>query len=76
VEAGVRALLAIATVLVLGPGAAWAQPSFDCAMASSPVERAVCRNDKLVEADRELAAAYGALMDRLGGAAKEHLIKD
>lgn len=71
-----RPVLAIAAVLVLGPGAAWAQPSFDCAMASSAVERAICRNDKLQEGDRELAAAYGALIDRLSGPAKEHLIKD
>ena len=71
-----RLPLAIAAVLLLGPSAAWAQPSFDCAMASSPVERAICRNDKLGEADRELAAAYGALIDRLSGRAKEHLIRD
>ena len=71
-----RSLLALATVLVLGPGVAWAQPTFDCAMASSPVERAICRNDQLVDADRELTAAYAALMDRLAGPAKEHLIKD
>ena len=71
-----RLALTMAAVLLLGPGAAWAQPSFDCAMASSPVERAICRNDKLGDADRELAAAYGALIDRLSGPAKDHLIKD
>ena len=71
-----RLPLAIAAVLLLGPSAAWAQPSFDCAMASGPVERAICRNDKLGEADRELAAAYGALIDRLSGRNKEHLIRD
>lgn len=71
-----RLPLAIAAVLLLGPSAAWAQPSVDCAMASSPVERAICRNDKLGEADRELAAAYAALIDRLSVPAKEHLIKD
>jgi uncharacterized protein len=75
-EAGVRLKLAIAAVLLLGSGVAGAQPSFDCAMASSPVERAICRNDKLGSADRELAAAYAALIDRLSGPAKEHLIKD
>jgi uncharacterized protein len=75
-EAGVRRALAIAAVLMLGPAAARAQPSFDCAMASSPVERAICRTGKLEDADRELAVAYGALIDRLSGPAKEHLIKD
>lgn len=68
--------LVAAIVLVLGADAAWAQPSFDCAMASSPIERAICRTDKLGDADRELTAAYGALIDRLAGPAKEHLIKD
>jgi len=72
----VRLPLAIAAVLLLSPGAASAQPSFDCAMASSPIERAICHNDKLGEADRELAAAYGALIDRLAGPAKDHLIRD
>jgi uncharacterized protein len=75
-EAGVRLPLAIAAVVLLGSGVAAAQPSFDCAMASSPVERAICRNDKLGEADRELAVAYGVLIDRLSGPAKDHLIKD
>jgi uncharacterized protein len=76
VEAGVRLRVAIAVAVLLAPGAAWAQPSFDCTMASSPIERAICRNDKLGEADRELSAAYGALIDRLSGPAKEHLIRD
>ncbi len=74
--AGVRLVLAAAAVLMLGPVVAEAQPSFDCSMASSPIERTICRNDKLGEADRELAAAYGALIDRLSGPAKDHLIKD
>ena len=63
-------------LLLLAPGAAVAQPSFDCAMASTPVERAICRNDKLADADRDLSSTYGALIDRLAGPAKEHLIKD
>lgn len=71
-----RLRVAIAVAVLLAPGAAWAQPSFDCTMASSPIERAICRNDKLGEADRELSAAYGALIDRLSGPAKEHLIRD
>lgn len=70
------ALATAAAVVLLAPGVVWAQPSFDCAMASTPVDRAICRSDKLGEADRELAAAYSALIDRLSGAAKDHLIKD
>jgi uncharacterized protein len=68
--------IAFAAVVLLRSSAALAQPSFDCAMASTPVERAVCHNDKLADADRDLAAAYGALIDQLSGAAKEHLIRD
>ena len=71
-----RAPVAVVLVLLFASGAARAQPSFDCAMASSPVERAICRNDKLGEADHELAAVYSAQIDRLAGAAKDHLIKD
>ena len=33
-------------------------PSFDCARASSPVERIVCADPALAEADRLLAAVY------------------
>ncbi|MBS0527119.1 MAG: DUF3298 domain-containing protein [Proteobacteria bacterium] len=71
-----RLLLAVAAVLLLGPDLAWAQPSFDCAKASTPVEHAICRNDKLAAADRDLAATYSALLARLGGAARAHLIDD
>jgi uncharacterized protein len=73
--AGVTFRVILALVL-LAPCVAVAQPSFDCAMASTPVERAICRNDKLADADRDLSSVYGALIDRLAGPAKEHLIKD
>jgi uncharacterized protein len=72
----IAAIAAIAAVVLLWSSAVLAQPSFDCAMASTPVERAICRNDKLADDDRELASIYSALIDRLSGAAKEHLIKD
>ncbi len=68
--------ISAAAIVLLWSAAAGAQPSFDCAMASTPVERAICHNDKLADADRDLAAAYGALIDQLSGAAKEHLIQD
>jgi uncharacterized protein len=68
--------LAIAAVLVLASGAVWAQPSFDCARASSAVERTICSTELLTRADRDLAATYGALIGRLSGPAKDHLAKD
>lgn len=33
-------------------------PSFDCSKASTPVEKAICRNAELAELDRELAQLY------------------
>lgn len=69
-----------AMILALGAGTAsvWAQekPSFDCAKADSVVDRAICRSAELAKADRELAAAYAALLDKLSGAAKDELVKD
>lgn len=38
--------------------------SFDCARAASPVERAVCADRDLAEADRLLAEAYAAAAER------------
>ncbi len=69
-----------AMILVLGAGTAsvWAQekPSFDCAKADNVVDRAICKSAELAKADREMAAAYAALLDKLSGAAKDELVKD
>jgi uncharacterized protein len=70
-------LLALAIVLLAAPSAfAQTGPSFDCAKASNAIERAICKDPELAKADREMAAAYGGLSGKLGGAAKEHLEKD
>lgn len=57
---------------------AWAQtgPSFDCSKASTAIEKAICARPELAKADRAMAAAYTALVGRLTGAAKDHLVKD
>jgi uncharacterized protein len=69
--------LALAVVLLAAPSAfAQAGPSFDCAKASNVIERAICKDPELAKADREMAAAYTSLSDRLSGPAKEHLAKD
>lgn len=59
-------------------GSAWAQsgPSFDCAKASTVIERAICKSPELAKADRDMAAVYAALVGKLSGAAKDHLVKD
>ena len=51
-------------------------PSFDCAKASTVVERAICKSPELSRADRDMAALYAALVGKLSGAARDHLIKD
>lgn len=37
-----------------------AGPSFDCARAATPVEKAICANPGLAKLDRDMAAAYAA----------------
>ena len=69
--------LALAIVLLAAPSAfAQSGPSFDCAKASSAIERAICKDPDLAKADRGLAVAYAGLSAKLSGAAKEHLEKD
>ncbi|MBI3197016.1 MAG: DUF3298 domain-containing protein [Rhodospirillales bacterium] len=70
--AAVAFLVLIATAPALAQGGA----SFDCAKASSAVERTICKNSELARADREMAAIYSALAAKLAGPAKEHLARD
>jgi len=76
VEARVIARLAIVAIALLWSATAGAQPSFDCAKASGVVERAICADAKLAQADREMATVYGALWNRLSGPARDHLSQD
>ena len=67
-----RAMLA--TLLAFAAGAtalAQERPSFDCAKADNPIDRAICKNGELAKADREMAAAYTALLAKVSGAAKD-----
>jgi uncharacterized protein YecT (DUF1311 family) len=68
----------IAVASVAFAGSAWAQSgsSFDCAKASTVVERTICTSPELGKADRDMAAVYAALAGKLSGAAKDHLVKD
>lgn len=70
------AVLALGFALTTGRAFAQDHLSVDCAGASTAVERAVCRDAGLTRADRELAAAFTSLADRLDGKAKDHLVKD
>jgi uncharacterized protein len=78
-EAGMTRLAAIAALLALitaAPALAQGGASFDCAKASSAVERAICKNPELARADREMAAIYSAMAAKLASPAKDHLAKD
>jgi uncharacterized protein len=78
-EAGMTRLPATAALLALivaAPALAQGGASFDCAKASSAVERVICKSPELAKADREMAAIYSALTAKLTGPAKDHLAKD
>ena len=70
--------LAVVFLLLMVASAAVAQsgPSFDCAKADSTIDRAICNDPELAKADREMVAAYTALVGKLRGAAKDEAIKD
>ena len=71
-------LLVMALVLLAAPSAfAQGGPSFDCAKASSAVERTICKDYKgFAKADRAMAEAYAALAAKLTGPAKDNLEKE
>lgn len=64
---GALAAAALPMLLSLGARAA---PSFDCAKASAPTEKAICASDALSAMDRKLAATYQAVLPRLSPAAQ------
>lgn len=71
-----RWLALLFVLLGASPALAQGGPSFDCAKADNAIDRTICKEAELAKADREMAAAYTALLDRLNGAAKEHVVKD
>ena len=71
-----RRLAPLLALAVVSPAFAQQKPSFDCAKAVSLAERAICASADLVSADRDMAAIYRQLFNRLSGAAREHLITD
>lgn len=54
----VSCLCALFLALFLCGGIAKAQPSFDCALAKTPVEKAICGNKLLADMDTEMARAF------------------
>jgi uncharacterized protein len=70
--------LMAAALVLLASASAFAQtgPSFDCAKASTVVERTICKDAALARADRDMASAYTALAGRLSGPAKDQFLND
>jgi uncharacterized protein len=71
----------IATAMLLAsaiaaPARAQSGPSFDCSKASNAIEQTICARPGLAKADRTMATTYNALAGKLGGAARDHLVKD
>src|SRR5260221_2200262 len=72
----ILAAVVLPVTLAAAPAFARVGPSFDCAKASTPIEKAICGSDELAKADADLAAAYATLASRLDKSAQEHLAKD
>ena len=53
--------------------AATIRPSFDCSLATTWSEQAICRSDELAALDLSLAASYDMALERLEGVALETL---
>lgn len=64
-------LAALAIWLAVSPAAA--QPSFNCSTAKQPAEKAICKDRKLGELDRDVAKAFAATLGRLDDAARKAL---
>ena len=73
---GSRHLLhvAIGTALFLQGAAAWsASPSFNCAKASSSVEKLICNDAELAGLDRSLSSLYSRVLENSSAADKKRL---
>lgn len=71
-----RAPLVIFLLAVAAPALAQTGPSFDCAKASTTVEKAICADGKLGALDRRMAAAYADALKRLDPKADKALRDD
>lgn len=72
-----RASLPVLMILLATtPASAQGGPSFDCRKAKSPVEKAICADDKLGALDRRVASTYAEAMKRLDGKGAEALRQD
>lgn len=70
---GVVRIAGLAIPALLTVTGAHAAPSFDCAKASRPIEKAICADTKLSDMDAKLAAGYRAALLRLSPQAQEQV---
>lgn len=73
-----KLILGVLPGLLISTQAAWARalPSFDCAKASTKIEKTICGEEGLAQLDATMAAAFTALRAKLAGPAREHLVAD
>lgn len=64
----------VGLAVMTASGVAAQGPSFDCAKASTPVERSICASDRLSRLDREMASVYAALRSQLGSVGRQRLL--
>lgn len=57
-------------------GSAAAAPSFDCAKASTPVEKSICGNSRLADQDAAIAQQFKAVRGELDAEAAKALVSD
>jgi len=65
--------LVMLTCSLCGPVLAAERPSFDCAKAGTPTEKAICGNDRLARLDRAIAKALIGLKDSFGELIEEQI---
>jgi uncharacterized protein len=68
--------LATLAAFQFAPAVLGGEPAFDCAKASSDVERMICASDELGTLDRQLTTAYRALQDTLSPGRRAALVRD
>lgn len=71
-----KQLAAFLALIAAGPALAQVGPGFDCAKASTAVEKVICADVNLAALDRKMAAVYGVLLGKLDGPARDHLSRD
>ncbi|MGN6662074.1 MAG: lysozyme inhibitor LprI family protein, partial [Achromobacter mucicolens] len=68
--------LLVLTAALSMAGSAVAAPSFNCARASTPVEKSLCGNSRLGDQDAAIAQQYKAVRDQMDAESAKALMAD